>query len=100
MLVSTFVKKWNARQVVAQKRGQVFVGGFCEIQKTAVLTDHHCSLTLKLLVRPFEGDGSYGGAGDGTRTRDSLLGRQVAARSPLASYKVAPRAAFAFSHTR
>jgi hypothetical protein len=28
-------------------------------------------------------------AGDGTRTRDSLLGRQVRAESPLASYESA-----------
>ena len=76
MLVNTFVKKWNARQVVAKKRRQVSVGRLCDRQKTAVSTDHHCSLVLKLLVKPFEGDGSYGGAGDGTRTRDSLLGRQ------------------------
>ena len=34
-------------------------------------------------------------AGDGTRTRDSLLGRQVAAISPLASYKMALQAVFA-----
>jgi len=31
-------------------------------------------------------------AGDGTRTRDSLLGRHVPAKSPLASCKMAPRA--------
>ncbi len=42
---------------------------------------------------------SNDGVEDGMKFRDSLLGRQVAARSPLASYKMAPRAAFAFSHT-
>ena len=30
-------------------------------------------------------DGSCVGAGDGTRTRDSLLGRQIVTKSPLAS---------------
>jgi hypothetical protein len=37
-------------------------------------------------------------AGDGARTRDSLLGRQVGAVSPLASYKMASQADLALLH--
>jgi hypothetical protein len=57
VLVNTFVNKWSARQVVATKRRQVFVGGFCEIQKTAVSLAHHCSLPFKRPVKHFESDG-------------------------------------------
>jgi hypothetical protein len=87
VLVNTFVNKWSARQVVAKKRRQVFVGGFCEIQKTAVSICHHCPLPFKWPVKHFESDGFDKRAGDGTRTRDSLLGRQVVARTPLAWHK-------------
>ena len=86
VLVNTFVNKWNARQVFAKKRRQVLVGGFCNTHKTAVSTDHHCPLVLKLLVKPLEGDGSYSGAGDGARTRDSLLGRQVRTKTQVARF--------------
>ncbi len=34
-------------------------------------------------------DGCFCGAGDGTRTRDSLLGRQMVAGSPFACYEMA-----------
>ena len=73
---NTFVRKRNARQV--------FVERLLRHKKTAVSIDHHCSLVLKLLVKPFEGDGFLLGAGDGARTRDSLLGRQGVTVSPLA----------------
>jgi hypothetical protein len=54
------------------------------MKKTAVSIDHHCSLPIKRPVKHFENDGSEDGAGDGARTRDSLLGRQVVSKSPLA----------------
>jgi hypothetical protein len=57
-LVNTFVKKRNVRQVLAQNRRQMFVGGFYAIQKPPPSTDHHCSLVLKPLVKPCEDDGS------------------------------------------
>ncbi len=76
VLANTFVIKCNARQVVAKKRRQMFVGGFCDREKTAVSIDHHCSLPIKRPVKHFQRDGSCSGAGDGIRTRDSLLGRQ------------------------
>src|SRR5579872_4586541 len=76
MLANTFVWKTNARQVVARKRRQVSVGGLLWQKKTADSIWHHCSLPFKRPVKHFEGDGLEGGAGDGARTRDSLLGRQ------------------------
>src|SRR5712692_4156430 len=80
------------------KTRQVSVGRLLRYKKTAVSIGHHCSLAIKRPVKLFESDGLRSGAGDGARTRDSLLGRQVGARSPLASYEAAPRAAFAFPH--
>ena len=58
-------------------------------KKTAVSTAHHCSLVLKRLVKHFEDDGSMLGAGDGARTRDSLLGKQGVTGSPFAWYESA-----------
>ena len=46
------------------------------MKKTVVSIRHHCSLPIKRPVKHFERGGLYVGAGDGTRTRDSLLGRQ------------------------
>jgi hypothetical protein len=57
----------------------VFVERFVRHKKTAASTAHHCSLVLKRPVKDFEGEGSEKGAGDGTRNRDSLLGRQMVA---------------------
>ena len=54
------------------------------MKKTAVSLCHHCSLPIKRPVKDFESDGLRRGAGDGARTRDSLLGRQAVAFSPLA----------------
>jgi hypothetical protein len=53
-------------------------------KKTAVSPVHHCSLAIKRLVKHFESDGFGRGAGDGARTRDSLLGRQVVTYLSLA----------------
>ncbi len=61
-------------------------------KKTAVSNCHHCSLPIKRPVKHFESDGLRSGAGDGARTRDSLLGRQELITSPLASCEVAYRA--------
>jgi hypothetical protein len=75
-LANTFVWKTNARQVVARKRRQVSVGGLWAMKKTADSICHHCSLPIKRPAKHFESDGSKERAGDGARTRDSLLGRQ------------------------
>src|SRR5260221_656507 len=66
-----------------QKRRQVSVEHLLRQKKTAVSICHHCSLPIKRPVKHFEGDGLRKRAGDGTRTRDSLLGRQVVILSPL-----------------
>jgi hypothetical protein len=67
-----------------QKRGQVFVGGFVMSSPTVVSRCLRYSPLLKWPEKGIESDGLDGRAGDGTRTRDSLLGRQVPARtSPL-----------------
>jgi hypothetical protein len=62
--------------VVARKRRQVFVEHLLRHKKTAVSPAHHCSLPVMRPVKHFESDGLIRRAGDGTRTRDSLLGRQ------------------------
>ena len=59
------------------------------MEKTAVSICHHCSLPVKRPVKHFESAGLEGRAGDGTRTRDSLLGRQVLTKIPFACYKLA-----------
>src|SRR5579883_625704 len=59
-----------------QKTRQVFVGDFVINTKTVVSLCLHCSPLVSQLVKHIESDGLGGRAGDGTRTRDSLLGRQ------------------------
>ena len=76
MLANTFVSKCKAGQVVAKKRRQVSVEHLLRQKKTAVSICYHCSLPIKQPVKHFESDGLEDGAGDGARTRDSLLGRQ------------------------
>ena len=73
-----------------QKRRQVSVEHLLRQKKTAVSICHHCSLPIRRPVKHFESDGLVKRAGDGTRTRDSLLGRQMVAGSPPASYKMPP----------
>ncbi len=59
-----------------QKTGQVFVGDLVSNTKTVVSLCLHCSPLVSQPVKGIESDGLDGKAGDGTRTRDSLLGRQ------------------------
>src|SRR5579885_733352 len=59
-----------------QKTRQVFVGDLLIKAKTVVSLCLHCSPLLKWPEKGIESDGLDGRAGDGTRTRDSLLGRQ------------------------
>jgi hypothetical protein len=59
-----------------KKRRQVSVEHLLRQKKTVVSPGHHCSLPMKRPVKHFESDGSKRRAGDGARTRDSLLGRQ------------------------
>jgi len=47
------------------------------------------SVVLNWREKRWQRDGWFCGAGDGTRTRDSLLGRQIVAGSPFACRKMA-----------
>jgi hypothetical protein len=106
--VSTFVREEETRQVLAfrerqvvryqipgehfcqekkeeagvyQKRRQVSVEHVCGITKAALSRKLHHSHGLMWLVERAENDGLGRRAGDGTRTRDILLGRQTFPRS-------------------
>jgi len=54
----------------------MFVEHLLTKKKTAILILFHCSLLLKRPVKHLENNGFSKKAGDGIRTRDSLLGRQ------------------------
>ena len=75
-----------------QKTRQVFVGGRLINKKTVTSMEHHYSLPLKRLVKHCESNGLIRKAGDGTRTRDSLLGRQGLAKPLLKSCQSACQA--------
>jgi len=49
----------------------------------------HCLVVPNGREISLQRDDVHSGAGDGTRTRDSLLGRQVVARSPTACHEMA-----------
>src|SRR6266581_2754940 len=86
------------RQMVATVWRQIVAGRVFAHNKTACSGLHHCLLVFKQRMKHSQRDGFVLGAGDGTRTRDSLLGRQVGTQSPLASYKLAPEAALVMPH--
>jgi hypothetical protein len=44
---------------------------------------------FKLLMKSLKKDSRFSRVGVGTRTRDTLLGRQGVAKSPLARYRLA-----------
>ena len=69
------------------KSGQDVVDRDSSIQKTVPLWPLRRLLRLKQPVVGLERNGQDHGAGDGTRTRDSLLGRQVIPKSPRGWYK-------------
>ena len=76
MLANTFVSKCKARQVLARKRRQVSVERLLTQKKNAVSKRSHSLLVVHWPVKRPENDGLRRRAGDGARTRDSLLGRQ------------------------
>src|SRR5579883_1144981 len=75
-----------------QKTRQVFVGDFVINTKTVVSLCLHCSPLVSQLVKHIESDGLGGRAGDGTRTRDSLLGRQELYRLSYSRREIASHA--------
>ncbi len=62
---------------------------FWHMEKPPPCLPYHCLVAPRRLVIGLHRDGLYMGAGDGARTRDSLLGRQSVTRTPLVCYKVA-----------
>src|SRR6266699_5042711 len=64
------------RQIVATVLRQIVAARICTDNKTACSGLHHCLLVFKQRMKHSQRDGYLRGAGDGTRTRDSLLGRQ------------------------
>jgi hypothetical protein len=83
---------------VCQKRRQVFAERLLTQNKTAASKYFHRLLALKEPAKRVENDGFERRAGDEARTRDSLLGRQVVSKTPLASYKMASHADLAMPH--
>jgi hypothetical protein len=61
----------------------------CAQKKTVCSGLYHCMLVFKQRLKLSQKDDCLLGAGDGTRTRGNLLGRQMVAGSPLASYELA-----------
>ncbi len=72
-----------------RKARQVFVERLLIKKKTVMPIAHHCSLPMKRPVKHCEDNGFSRRAGDGARTRDSLLGRQIVTGSPPAYHEVA-----------
>jgi hypothetical protein len=70
-----------------QNMRQVSVGHCLMEKRIASLAYFYCLLPVKQPVKRQERDDGNVGAGDGTRTRDSLLGRQVVTKTPLAWHK-------------
>src|SRR6266700_2395320 len=64
------------RQDVARNRGRMSLHAFLHIEKPPPCLPSRCLVVPRRLVIGLHRDGLYLGAGDGTRTRDSLLGRQ------------------------
>ncbi len=72
-----------AWQMVARDVRQMVAARFLSEEKTVFSRHIHSLLVMKRRVKLFERDGVRLRAGDGTRTRDSLLGRQAFTESPL-----------------
>jgi VIT family len=68
---------------------QVSAGRVFAHNTTACSGLHHCLLVFKQRMKHSQRDGFLRGAGDGTRTRDSLLGRQGVTVSALVCHELA-----------
>src|SRR5258708_7928521 len=79
----------SRRQDVARKRGRVSLHAFLRIIPPPPCLPYRCLVATRRLVIGLHRDGLYERAGDGTRTRDSLLGRQGVTGSPTAWYESA-----------
>src|SRR6516164_5795825 len=79
----------SRRQGGTRNRGRVSLHAFLHHEKPPPCLAPRRLVALRRLVVGLHRDGSYFGAGDGARTRDSLLGRQGVAETPLARYRSA-----------
>jgi hypothetical protein len=80
---------YSRRQDVTPKRGRMSLYTFVHIKTPSPCLPYHCLVVARRLVIGLHRDGLYGGAGDGARTRDSLLGRQEVTGLSLAWYRSA-----------
>ncbi len=87
-----FCQPENIEAGACQKTRQVFVGDLLINTKTVVSLCLHCSPLVSQPVTRVESDGLVGKAGDGTRTRDSLLGRLYDTGTRPASFRSASQA--------
>jgi len=67
-------------------RGSMSLHAFLRNTKPSPCFPSRRLVVLNWRQKRLQRDGSVGRAGDGARTRDSLLGRQSLTKSPLASY--------------
>jgi hypothetical protein len=84
-----FCRNVEGEAGVCQKRRQVFVEHLLTQKKTAISKCSHRLLALKEPAKRVENNGLEEKAGDEIRTRDSLLGRQVRTKTPLACHEPA-----------
>src|SRR5260370_23892908 len=83
---------WDSEQRVrflveqCRKRGRMSLHAFLRIKTSPPCLPKRCPVVARRLLAGLQRDDVQVGAGDGTRTRDSLLGRQAVALSPLACY--------------
>src|SRR6266567_7093592 len=69
-------RRYGLRQDVARNRGRMSLHAFLPIRKPPPCLPYRCLVVPRRPVIGLHRDGLYTRAGDGTRTRDSLLGRQ------------------------
>jgi len=72
-----------------QKSRQDVAVRFLSIEKPPPCLPYRCPVATGRLLIGLHRDGLYGGAGDGTRTRDTLPSKQGVAGSPFAWYESA-----------
>ena len=77
------------RQDVTLNRGRMSLHTFLHIKTSSPCLTKRCPLVFGRLLTGLQRDDILRRAGDGIRTRDSLLGRQVVTKSPTACREMA-----------
>src|SRR5260221_13965369 len=86
---------WDSEQRVrflveqCRKRGRMSLHVFLRIKTSPPCLPKRCPAVARRDLTGLQRDDVQVGAGDGTRTRDSLLGRQIVAGSPTACHEMA-----------